>query len=124
MRTNTVRRLLSTSALAVAALVLCFHSQPARASCSASEVRELYSKHVSVEKIADRCEMRLSDVEALVDEADAVDPDPADSPGQMPPRQAMCCDAAGFSRCQIGSGSTAIGTMCFCPGQGYGIICR
>jgi len=36
----------------------------------------------------------------------------------------MCCDVLGNSRCAIIAGATAIGSQCFCPGQGFGMICR
>jgi hypothetical protein len=94
-----------------------------RAACSDSQIIKLHDKGISTAKIADRCEMERRDVQAVIDEQESaaeID-EPAPAP---PPRQAYCCDGYGNSRCPIVVGGTDIGTPCFCPGQGYGQICR
>jgi len=35
----------------------------------------------------------------------------------------FCCDAFGNRRCG-GNMTLPLGSSCFCPGQGYGIVCR
>jgi hypothetical protein len=52
------------------------------------------------------------------------DPPPPPPPHHKPPQGHYCCDGYGNRRCQIVSGSTNVGDPCFCPGQGYGVICR
>jgi len=96
--------------------LLCIGAPSAEAACSKAQVLKLYENNVSVEKIADRCEMSIEAIEAIVE--------PDEPEVTTPPAQAMCCDAYGYSRCPIVAGSTEIGTTCFCPGQGYGVICR
>lgn len=98
-------------------------SPRSHAACSDTQIVKLHDKGISVAKIADRCEMDRDDVQAVIDENAAVaeDDPPSSAP---PPRQAWCCDGFGNSRCPIVTGSTNIGDGCFCPGQGYGQICR
>lgn len=93
-----------------------------RAACSDSQIIKLHEKGISIAKIADRCEMDRADVEAVIDANESSAEN--DAPAPAPPRQAYCCDVYGNSRCPIVAGSTNIGDSCFCPGQGYGQICR
>lgn len=118
--------------LSVLIIMACV-STVAEAACSEGQIVRLYEKGITVTKIADRCEMNVDDVADIVakrgdEEPEDPDPTPAQTPPQAlppaPPRQAMCCDAGGYSRCPVLYGDTTIGTACFCPGQGYGVICR
>ncbi len=34
-----------------------------------------------------------------------------------------CCDTWGNKRCQLVS-ALDVGSSCFCPGQGYGLVCK
>jgi hypothetical protein len=108
VRTTTT----TAAALLMAASLLMI--SPAHAECSDEQILKFHKKGISAQKIADRCEMDIETVEEIIEAEKEVDP----------PSQAWCCDGYGNSRCPIVSGSTTIGSPCFCPGQGYGVICR
>ena len=96
----------------------------AEADCSVKQIRKLHEKGMSIDKIADRCEMDKSDVrDAIGDDEEDADSRAADrGPPAAAPR--YCCDMFGNSRCVVAIGPNPIGGSCFCPGQGYGVICR
>lgn len=96
------------------------------AACSTSKVYSLYKKGIDVEEIADQCEMDEDDVQAIIEKKSAQEKKRKPEGGTEPaiPRQAHCCDGFGNSRCPIVAGTTRLGASCFCPGQGYGVICR
>jgi hypothetical protein len=98
------------------------------ADCSPSKVYSLYKKGIAAADIADTCDMDEDDVQGIIDKKQAGSTSGSFGDGGSqpapPPRQAFCCDGYGNSRCPIVAGSTQIGSACFCPGQGYGVICR
>lgn len=98
------------------------------ANCSESKVYRLYKNGTLIEKIADQCDIDVDEVLEIVDKKKARNgkksSSPSTVPSPRPQRQAFCCDAFGNSRCTIVAGSTQVGVQCFCPGQGYGVICR
>ena len=105
----------------------------ALAACSATKIYSLHKKGIDVEEIAETCGMDEDEVQEIIDEKvreeEARKKRPKSSGSttpqqQQPPRQAICCDVYGNGRCPIVAGSTQLGSQCFCPGQGYGQICR
>jgi hypothetical protein len=125
-----------SSLLVAAAMLFAVSMLPteALAACSASKIHSLHKKGIDAEEIAETCEMDEDEVQEIIDDKVSEEeerkkrrksPGPTAQPQQsQPPRQAMCCDAYGNSRCPIVAGSTQIGSQCFCPAQGYGMICR
>jgi hypothetical protein len=116
--------------IAVLAAAVALFSAGASAACSASKVYALYKKGIEVEDIAETCEMDEDDVQAIIKRKKREERQKSTTNNGggdqvfTPPRQAFCCDTLGNSRCAIVAGSTQIGSGCFCPGQGYGVICR
>lgn len=103
----------------------------ALAACGHDEIGRFYDKGIPASRIADRCEMNVDEVADIIahrraERAD--EPEDVYSDEDIPPppaqRQAYCCDVAGNLRCPIVYGDTTPGTACFCPGQGYGVICQ
>jgi len=115
-------RLISAAMILVASM--CFLPS-VQAACSKAKICSLHSKGVETSEIADACEMEEDDVDDVVSDCKAKRKGtPKGGEDTSTPRQAVCCDAFGNGRCPIVSGSTQIGDGCFCPGQGYGRICR
>jgi hypothetical protein len=119
--------------LVIFAGAICSFPVTVLADCSETKVYSLYKKGVEVEEIADKCDMDEDDVQAIIDKKKAqggrAKPERRGSGASQPdsttqPRQPFCCDGSGNSRCAIVAGSTQLGSSCFCPGQGYGVICR
>jgi len=111
--------------LTLLAWALC--SSSAQAGCTEEQIRALYNRHMTVTKIADRCDMSRADVQQIVDESTADSDGDRTSHAVIPPVQQripMCCDAWGNRRCTIVTGVANIGSPCFCYGQGSGITCQ
>lgn len=95
------------------------------AACTKTKICSLAKKGVETSDIADTCEMDEDEVEEIIATCKKSKPPVgSEKGGGTTPRQAVCCDGFGNSRCPIVAGSTQIGDACFCPGQGYGVICR
>lgn len=120
-----------TAALA-ATLFACVFLAPttalaAAAKCSDPKVYLLYLQGRLIEEIAGECDLDSDAVKMIVEKQKAKrarERATGGVPPQQLPRQAYCCDGARNSRCPIVAGSTQLGDTCFCPGQGYGFICR
>lgn len=124
-----------SSLLVAATMLVALSVMPteALAACSASKIYSLHKKGIDVEEIAETCDMDEDGVQEIIDEKVREEEErkkrrkssgSTTQQPQQPLRQAMCCDVFGNSRCPIVAGSTQLGSQCFCPGQGSGLICR